>query len=58
MNWHVLKGILFYIWFQVWYDMARELIPSLPSFPALEHSAAASCGTFIKVIDLDLFLNI
>lgn len=28
--------------------MARELIPSLPSFPTLEHSAAASCSTFIK----------
>lgn len=38
--------------------MARELIPSLPSFPTLEHSAAASCSTFIKVIDIDLFLNI
>ncbi|KAJ7392360.1 hypothetical protein OS493_012020 [Desmophyllum pertusum] len=27
--------------------MARELIPSLPSFPSLQHPAA-SCGTFIK----------
>lgn len=28
--------------------MARELIPSLPSFPTLEHAAASSCNSFIK----------
>lgn len=39
-----------YFFFQVWYEMARELIPSLPSFPTLEHTAASSCSSFVKVI--------
>ena len=50
--------MLFCISFQVWYEMARELIPSLPSFPPLEHTAVPSCSTFVKVILSTYFINI
>jgi len=35
--------------------MARELIPTLSSFPLLEHPPS-SCGTFIKVILVSLLI--